>query len=109
QRRCCQPFAWFLNLHEVSGWQDQRPLNCGARFCRNADVPSVLSSVAAHRPKYEASRARPSLWLVSNPLLFASSAYLTAIGAFEAIRLRMASARVIRSAAGTISLMRPIR
>ena len=42
---------------------------------------------------------KPSLWLVSNPLFAASSANLTAIGALAKICFRMASARVIRSAA----------
>ena len=58
-----------------------RPWNCAARFSRNADVPSFLSSVAAQRPKNEASSAKPSAWLVSNPLFTASSEYFTAIGA----------------------------
>ena len=58
-----------------------RPWNCAARFSRNADVPSFLSSVAAQIPKKEASSAKPSAWLVSNPLFTASSEYFTAIGA----------------------------
>src|SRR5258705_12820884 len=37
-----------------------RPWNCGARFCKNACVPSCLSPVAAHSPKNEASSAMPS-------------------------------------------------
>ncbi len=53
-----------------------RPWNCAARFSRNADVPSFLSSVAAQIPKNEASSAKPSAWLVSNPLFTASSEYL---------------------------------
>src|ERR1044071_3441431 len=60
---------------------DQRPAKCGARFSRKAEVPSCLSSVEAQMPKYEASSAKPSLRLVSRPLLAASSEYFTAIGA----------------------------
>ena len=51
-------------------------------------MPSFLSSVAAQRPKYAASSSKPSPWLVSIPLFAASSANLTAIGAFEAIFLQ---------------------
>ena len=51
----------------------------------------------------------PALWLVSNPLFAASSANLTAIGALAEIRFKIASARAIRLAAGTISLTRPMR
>ena len=54
-------------------------------------MPSFLSSVAAQRPKYDASSSKPSLWLVSTPLFAASSANLTAIGALEAILLKIAS------------------
>src|SRR6266542_6389712 len=86
-----------------------RPWNSGARFCRNACVPSCLSCVAAQRPKKEASRAKPSVWLVSKPLFTASSEYLTASGAFAKICLRIASARGIRSAARTTSLTSAIR
>src|SRR5262249_23290403 len=68
-----------------------RPLNRGARFSRKADVPSFLSSVPAHSPKYEASRSKPTLWLVSIPLLTASSENRTATGALAAISLRIAS------------------
>ena len=32
-------------------------------------MPSFLSSVAAQRPKYEASSNKPSLWLVSIPFI----------------------------------------
>ncbi len=60
-------------------------------------MPSFLSSVAAQRPKYDASSSKPSLWLVSIPLFAASSANLTAMGALEAILCSIASARVMRS------------
>src|SRR5215469_9727581 len=58
-----------------------RPWKCDARFSRKADVPSFLSSVPAHSPKYEASSAKPSFWLVSIPLLTASIEDRTATGA----------------------------
>src|ERR1700760_1478103 len=86
-----------------------RPWNWGGRFSRNADVPSFLSSVAAQRPKYAASSSRPSSWPVSSPLLTASSESLTAVGALAPIFFRMASARAMRFAAGTISLTSPMR
>src|ERR1700751_3581109 len=86
-----------------------RPRNFGARFSRKVEVPSFLSSVAAQMPKWEASSARPSLWLVSSPLFTASSENFTAIGALAAICFRMVSARSIRLAGGTTSLTRPMR
>ena len=60
-------------------------------------MPSFLSSVPAQSPKSEASSDRPSSWLVSKPLLTASSEYFTASGALEKICFRIASARVIKS------------
>src|SRR5262249_21184661 len=41
-------------LKRLAAYRRHRPWNCGARFSRNADVPSFLSSVAAQRPKYDA-------------------------------------------------------
>ena len=58
------------------------PLKFAGRFCRNACVPSFLSSVPAQIPNNEASSDKPSATLVSNPLFTASSEYFTAIGAF---------------------------
>src|SRR5579859_921655 len=96
-------------LSGLSGRRLQRPRKWGARLPRKAEIPSALSSVAAHRPKTDASRAKPSAWLVSRPLFTASRAYLTPSGALAAISLRIASARGIRLAAGTTSLTSPMR
>ena len=46
-----------------------------------------MSSVAAQMPKYDASSENPSAWLVSMPLLVASSENFTAIGAFSEVTL----------------------
>src|SRR5713226_5305778 len=61
----------------------QRPLNCGDRFARKAEVPSALSSVPAHKPHSAASSHRPSARFVSMPRFTASSENFTAIGALE--------------------------
>src|SRR5258706_6553048 len=85
------------------------PWNSGTRFARKAEGPSRFSSVAAPTAEYAASSAEPSPWPASSPLFTASRASLTAIGALAAICARIASARAISSAAGTISLTRPMR
>ena len=54
-------------------------------------MPSFLSSVPAQSPKSDASSDKPSAWLVSKPLLTASSEYFTASGALEKICFRIAS------------------
>ena len=63
----------------MKGWKSRRlshrPWNLGARFSRNADVPSFLSSVEAQIANNDASMTRPSDRPVSNPLFTASSEY----------------------------------
>src|SRR3954467_5448533 len=53
------------------------PLKAAARFSRNADVPSFLSSVAQATAKSVASRKRPSESVMSMPWLTASMVYCT--------------------------------
>src|SRR5215471_15758758 len=69
-------------LGDVRGQSDRAwlhlPLNCGARFSKNADVPSFLSSVADAIPNRTASMYNPSASVVSIPLLTASIVYCTA-------------------------------
>src|SRR5205814_1344530 len=85
-----------------------RPWNFGLRFARNAATPSFMSSVATHWARKDASMFSPSARLTSRPRLAASIASFTATGALAPILARMASAREMRSAAGTTSFTRPI-
>src|ERR1700693_3214801 len=66
-----------------------RPRNFGARFSRNAAVPSFLSSVDVQIATRDDSKRRPSDRLVSKPLFTASSANLQNRGAFAAILVRI--------------------
>src|SRR5260370_28247780 len=78
---------------EVCRTFNDRPWNCGARFSRKAEVPSLLSSLAAQIAKRDDSSNTPSDWLVSKPWFTASSENLTASGALELICARIASER----------------
>ena len=73
------PLAWatIQFIPEPSGLRSPAyfPLNCAARFSRNAVVPSFLSSVAQHIPNRLASRYNPSASVISMPWFTASSAY----------------------------------
>src|SRR5258708_5589798 len=91
------------------GQPNYLPLNCAARFSRNAVVPSFLSSVAQAAPNSTASRYSPSASVISKPLFTASIVYCTASGALAMIFAAIASAREINSAGATTSFTSPIR
>src|SRR6516165_8459327 len=98
QTPSAQPPLDFVGLDSLGHRNDQFPLNCAARFSRNAFVPSRMSAVAQHNPKSVASRKSPSSSGISAPRSMASMQYFTASGAFSMIFFAMVSAAGSNSA-----------
>src|SRR5450756_386207 len=85
------------------------PLKTGFLFSTKAAVPSALSSVAQHTPKFSASMAQPRSMSTSRPSSIERLQRASATGALAASCLARAFAVARTSEAGTTLSTRPMR